>query len=233
MERDHAIVELKFADHGTSLYGAMRQMNQVGIVVQLLEPSMAAGLLAHDTEVEMTVAVRTRVFQAATRIENVDRGLVRLRFTGPVRTIERRKELRLPVEIDVAYRAIHSDVCAGPWKHGVSRDLSFNGLRLEIESGPPIPNKLELMFALPDSARAANLSAVFCAEEEAEPASARRGRRSAKPGAQPLEKPVRATGRVTNCRTIEDGNRLLGLAFTVLSALDRMRLVRYLTAQGC
>ena len=230
MEKQPTVAELRFTEQGVNLYGTVMEMSVEDITVRLHSGPAPRGLFAVDNAVDLVVVAKNTMFMATTQILRLDNGLLQLGFSSPVRTIQRRKEQRVAIELDISFRPIQDRGCYGLWKHGLSRDISGAGMCLLIAPGLDVPSKIEVLFMLPEMATDAPMSKVLCGDDGIEMLKMIAEDRLQMLHTASRDRPVKATAQVRNRRMQSDGALVLGLTFTLLSPADQIRLARFLTA---
>jgi hypothetical protein len=233
LEKQPAVAELRFTAQGVSLYGTVMEMSAEDIAVRLHAGPASRDLFLKDNVVEMIVVARNTMFMASTRVLGVKNGLLQLGFLAPVRTVQRRNALRVPIELDVSFRPIQDHGCFGLWKHGVSTDISSGGMCLLIPPGIEVPRKTETLFMLPNSEGEYELASVRCADDGIEMLKTFEEIRLEPLRIPTKDSPLKATARVSNRIPRAEGYIALGLTFTLLSPADQIRLARFLSARGC
>ena len=222
------IAELRFASQGISLTGTVVNMTGEQVTVKLHSRPALTGLYAVDSVVEMIVIAKNTMFTAATRIRAINNTLLRLAFSAPVRSVRRRREVRVPIELDVQIRPIQENGCSGAWRHALSRNISSGGMCLHIAPGHEPPPRIEILFMLPADESSCLLSSALdpYAGQDC-PGTSSELRLEMQRLSGP-DRPVKATARAINRRIQADGTSLVGVAFVLLSPLDQIRLTQFL-----
>ncbi len=230
MDKQPAIAELRFADQGLSLYGTVMRMSAQDITVRLFTVPVSRDIFTPDNRVELVVVARDNMFSAATQIAGIEKDNLRLLFAAPVRSVQQRKEQRIPMELGVSFRPIQDDGCFGSWKSGGTKDISSGGMGLVVGPGIAVPGKLEILFILPthnvDMAQEAETSG----DDPTNPYKMQGENRVPSLDPPTRIRPIKATARVSNRRTGPHGHSILGLTFITLSPPDRIRMAKFLNA---
>jgi hypothetical protein len=223
LEKHPALAELRFVARGINLYGTVVRMSAQDVAVRLKSLPVSNDMFAKNTDVELVVLAKETMYTAPTQVISSGEGLLRLAFSAPVSAVQRRKEQRIPTTQDVTFRTVQGPGCYGPWKAGSCTDISSGGMRLITAPSLDIPQKLEVLIMLPDQSAG---SAGAFGDDPALMGELRSGAmRAPAPG-----RPLKATARVCNNTRRSDGCLALGLAFTLVSTEDQIRLARFLNA---
>ena len=173
------------------------------------------------------VRARDTMFNTDTEVIGENNGVLRLKFMGGVRTVQRRRHPRIAIELCVSFRIMQEIGCFSSWRNGVSRDLSAGGMGLVLEKGMAIPRSVELLFSLPDQATD---SSTVGTDEHVEILKLVAASRPSTQRASNKERPIKALARVCGHSSLPEGRTLLRLAFTGVSPVDRARLREFLNA---
>lgn len=223
MEKQPAVAELRFVATGINLYGSVVRMSAQDVAVRLKSLPVSTKLFAMKTDVDLVVLAKETMYTAATQIIGSEDGLLRLAFSAPICAVQRRKEQRVALDQDVTFRSVQGSACYGPWKTGSCTDISSGGMRLITAPSLDIPQKLEVLIMLPELA--VGPMAPDPNDDVALIGDHRAGTLRA-----PAGRPMKAIARVCNSARQPNGSMSLGLAFTLLSTADQIRLARFLNA---
>ena len=231
MEQQSAMAVLRFPAQDASLHGTVTSMSTQDINVRLNSSPLPDNLFAKGTCADLVVLARDLMYTAATEVMAEKHGIVRLQFTTGVHTVPRRRHARVAVALEVNFRIVQDTGCFGSWRRGVTKDISFGGMCLVIETGFEAPRNIEVIFALPNYSIESQLEAAPGGEEHSEILKLVALNRSAAQRApNNKEKPIRTSARVCKHFLLPEGRTALGLAFTAVNPADQVRLERFLNA---
>lgn len=205
--------EVRFDAAGITLFGTVARMTEQGVEVRLQTLPDSRDVFRPGTPANIIVARSASITIGRTRVVSEQNGLLMLAFTQAARHLRARQFSRHPCQTPMTYRAVHADGSAGAWKEVISLDISLGGIGLWIAASVDMPEQVEVRLPLEQSG-----------------AEVRTARACADDGSRPYfdSQPIRAMCRVVHTRQQQDGTMCVGLAFTRLTAHDRLRLVRFL-----
>jgi hypothetical protein len=208
-------VELFFPGPNVSLIGALLESGTDGANVQVAPGNISVDQIPIGQPLFVSLPSGAMVLQTPALVAGCARDTLILRYTGPGRLVQRRKSRRFPCAIPVNYRAIRDGQSHGAWKHAVTEDASEGGLALMIEGHLAFPTVVELQLALPGQAERFDASWPHGLDE-----SHVRG--------DEVSGLVRFTGRACHGRFRPDGTTSVGVKFSAVNPIARLRLMRYL-----
>lgn len=169
------------------------------------------------TSAELSILTGSALYRVAARVLTEADGVLEMAFEEPMSRIQRRRDLRRPCHIVIAFRALTSDY-AGAWQEALMTDISLGGARLSIEPRVDIPKAMEINLLLPDNGAAGTAGARMYADD---------GSILPLHGLE-FTGPVRARGRVTHCSRRPEGHVEAGIQFSALLDKDKFRLAHFL-----
>ncbi len=127
---------------------------------------------------------------------------------------QQRKARRVPITVRTSWRVTHSNNIHSAWFDGVTEDLSVTGMLLNVPQPSDVPYQIEALL---------NLSMDVYSLP---------GDRVLDPGKPRATLPefqeIRVRGRVKHAKPLPFGKVGLGIFFTRIADLDKLRLLRFL-----
>lgn len=128
--------------------------------------------------------------------------------------IQQRRARRVSVAVRAAWRVAHGGNIFSAWSEGITQDISTAGMRLVVPAMLENPHQIEVLLYL-------NIEISAVQDESAlEPTR----RRSSTLDYQE----IRLRGSVKHMAQLPFGKAALGISFTRISDLDKLRLLRFL-----
>lgn len=212
------LAEIKYPTLGFSLYGVVQQMGPQQMSLLLQTTPVNPEAFSPAMPVDVMIVVKGTVHAARMQVMSSQENRLSLAFVSSLQEVQRRAEARYECSLPASFRPIHSSGCFGIWNEARVYDISLGGMRLEFDPTLEIPRRIEILFKLSDPSHQGRSSARVYGDEGLELVSAAEENYL-----------IRCTGRVCHSRVTPYGRVSVGVAFTKMGAMDKLKLARFLS----
>ncbi len=194
-------------------------MKEEGIIIKM--DTQVIGLRITDRQSPLSKVVRGEVGEVVFTVRGIfhrfqvvflafQENVLLLAIGNVLRGPQLRRAERVDMVLHVSWRALRNDGSYGAWYSGLTQDMSITGAKIIIPAMQEIPQELEAL--------------LYLSEEVKDDPRSELNRLNYARNTAPSEPPVKIRGRVRHFAQLPDTRITLGILFTRLSDVDRVRV---------
>lgn len=208
------LADIRFPNIGVNDAGVIVKMDTQVIGLRIANRQSALAQVARGEVGEVVFTLRGLLHRFQVVFLAYKENILLLSVGNVLRGPQLRKTDRIEMVIHVSWRTFRSDGSSGAWYSGLTQDISTTGVKLLIPTIQDIPQEIEALLYLSEEV-------VGNIENELNQLNHMRS-------SAPTEPPIKIRGRVRHYTSLPDTRIALGILFTRLSDVDRIRIQKYL-----
>lgn len=202
--------EIQFPQFGMKEQGVIIKMDTQVIGLRVLDKTTPLSKIVRGETGEVVFTLRGILHRFHVVHLSFQENVLLLGIGNVLRGPQLRGAERIDMAFRVSWRALRENSSHGSWRSGLTQDVSMTGAKIIIPPVIDIPNEMEAL--------------IYIDEEVKESVNYTLDRLNYVGGRVSSEPPVRARGKARHAAQLPDGRVALGVQFTRLTDVDKVRL---------
>ncbi len=208
------LAEIHFPLSGIKVTGVIVKMDTHVIGLRITAKPSVFSLIGEEEDGEVVFAVRGLLHRLQITYLSCQDGILLLGIGNILRGAQLRKAERVDVVVHVSWRAGRDDGSHGAWYSGFTEDISITGVKLLIPPPQEVPKQIEAL--------------IYLKNEVSSEAGGALEKLNISRHSNANEPPVKIRGSIRHVAQLPDGNVTLGVLFSRISDVDKVRVQNFL-----